>query len=530
MTINYFSDATEALPRLLSRVMREGHLVDSRAGRTRELMMQQFTLIEPDPYITTPGRKVSLPAQIAETMWLLAGRNDIEWLSHYLPRAGEFSDDNKVWRGGYGPRLRAWSYEHDGEMWTSGVDQLAHIVGLLLEDPGTRRAVFTIYNPQIDNAPGKDVPCNNWVHFLPRDGVLHAHVAIRSNDLFWGWSGINAFEWTALLNVVAGLTGLKRGSVTFSISSLHLYERHWDKAKAIASEALSQEPQEFEKAAPEFAFTGTLEQFDHLVQQWFNVEAYLRDDSATEAHIITAIKSFPEPLLQSWLWVLYAWNRRDWDILSMMGFEGTSLYEAALNSPARKAPQPAISDDDRKAFTTFATHLHSEKNAAYGDSWKKRGEMLGIMANIARKVDRLGVAGGGDTSADTAIDLLMYLVKYHLWLTENAIRIAGGEANYTSGPEHVSRVNAWLEGLEKMALPGNLPSNADLIAAATNSFDELEHLVTEKRTDRMEFVASLARTVYPLAVRLWSEETVAEAKALSHSERNATRAWAGYES
>ena len=67
----------------------------------------------------------------------------------------------------------------------------------------------------------------------------------------------------------------------------------------------------------------------------------------------------------------------------------------------------------------FVAQLHREKHAAYGDSWKKRGEMLGIMANIARKMDRLGVAGGGDTSADTAIDLLVYLIKYRLWIWEN---------------------------------------------------------------------------------------------------------------
>ena len=148
--------------------------------------MQSFTLTEPqEAILTTPGRNVSLPAQIAETMWVLAGRNDVDWLSRYLPRAAEFADDGKHWRGGYGPRLRVWeAMDSRGEYY---VDQLAHIVRLLTEDSETRRAVFNIYNPAIDTEPGKDIPCNNWVHFLPRAGFLHAHVAIRSNDLFWGW-------------------------------------------------------------------------------------------------------------------------------------------------------------------------------------------------------------------------------------------------------------------------------------------------------------------------------------------------------
>src|ERR1043166_3727717 len=235
MTNNSYLDANHALPHLLRKVLDQGATVESRNGRTKELMMESFTLDEPmNPYITTPGRKVSVVAQIAEMMWILAGRNDIEWLSHYLPRAAQFADDGQHWRGGYGPRLRRW--ECPDPVQHATVDQFEHIITLLNEDPEARRAVFNIYDPAIDTFPGKDIPCNNWVHFLPRDGVLHAHVAIRSNDLFWGWSGINAFEWTNLLHIISALTRLKPGSITFSISSLHLYERHWVKANTIANQ------------------------------------------------------------------------------------------------------------------------------------------------------------------------------------------------------------------------------------------------------------------------------------------------------
>ena len=200
-----FTSATEALPHLLNNLLVGGSVIPSRNGETRELTMQHITVDQTtDPYIATPGRNVSLPAQIAETMWILAGRSDVEWLSNYLPQAPKFSDDGKTWRGGYGPRLRGWSvdaFAHGpGE---DNVDQLKYIIDLLREDPDTRRAVFTIYDPSTDSQPGKDIPCNNWVHFLARDGKLHAHVAIRSNDVMWGWSGINSFEWSILNQVVA---------------------------------------------------------------------------------------------------------------------------------------------------------------------------------------------------------------------------------------------------------------------------------------------------------------------------------------
>lgn len=507
MTYEY-RNATEALPRLLERVLTEGHKTASRNGDTLELAMTQTTLAQPDLYITTPGRRVSLPAQIAETMWLLAGRNDIEWLSHYLPRARDFSDDGKTWRGGYGPRLRCW------EGGTNDVDQMAHVVKLLKDDPTTRRAVLAIYDPSIDSTPGKDIPCNNWVHLLPRDGVLHGHVAIRSNDLFWGWSGINAFEWTALLQVVAGLTGLRPGSITFSTSSLHLYERHFDRAQAIVDK-VGRHPQATTfKASPRFTFVGNgIQSFDALVARWFDIESLIRDNDPLTAR---AIQEFPEPLMQSWLYALQAWNMND---LALAGhLRGTALFQALSTSPKAKAPAAApvqSTQASRIAFTGFATKLHAEKNAAYGDSWKKRGEMLGIMANIARKVDRLGVPGGGDTASDTAVDMLVYLIKYHLWLRQQA----GAHDAPTEGQSHVSAVEWHLRHLERNA-PDSGATDDQLINDLRAQFDVLEHLVEEKRANRADHVAELIQDAYLLAVRLWAAEQWRAA--------NATRSFDGY--
>ena len=68
--------------------------------------------------------------------------------------------------------------------------------------------------------------------------------------------------------------------------------------------------------------------------------------------------------------------------------------------------------------------LHREKSAAYRDAWKRRGELISIVANIARKVDRLehasdGAAGLRDENVmDTAIDLLVYCIKYKTFLAD----------------------------------------------------------------------------------------------------------------
>jgi len=68
--------------------------------------------------------------------------------------------------------------------------------------------------------------------------------------------------------------------------------------------------------------------------------------------------------------------------------------------------------------------LHRHKSAAYGDAWRKRGEVISIFANLARKYDRLVRALAEDTPAtaepliDTVADLCVYSGKYVTWLAE----------------------------------------------------------------------------------------------------------------
>lgn len=68
--------------------------------------------------------------------------------------------------------------------------------------------------------------------------------------------------------------------------------------------------------------------------------------------------------------------------------------------------------------------LHRHKDAAYGDAWRKRGEVIAIFANMARKYDRLTVAfdeqrhAATEPLADTVADLCVYAAKYVTWIAE----------------------------------------------------------------------------------------------------------------
>lgn len=235
-----YINPTSAFINVLGKLMNYGRVQEVRGSKTLEITSKTVKILNPEQRcIIIPGRNDNIFAKVAETLWMLAGRNDIDWLSYYLPRAKDFSDDGKTWRGAYGPRLRNWN----GANYKA--DQLANVIQLLNRDPQTRQAVISIWDPSEDLLPTKDVPCNNWIQFMIRtepglasDGyssrrMLHMNVVQRSSDWMWGFSGIDLFAWSVLHQMMAYWTDTFVGNLTWFIGSLHIYERHWDRAKTL---------------------------------------------------------------------------------------------------------------------------------------------------------------------------------------------------------------------------------------------------------------------------------------------------------
>ena len=462
----------DALPDLARHVLNGEELGSRKGERVLERLHQQITLTEPwDRYPRLGLRRASLPAQIAETMWILAGRNDVKWLSYYLPRAVEFSDDGETWRGGYGPRIRRY-----GDPMLPGrlhLDQLDAVVRELRESPTSRRAVIGIWDASMDarrenEGPWKDVPCNDVISFQSRLGELHAHVFVRSNDLMWGWSGINAFEWSVLQEVIAGILGIEVGTLTFSISSLHAYDRHWEKLRKIGAAYPAPEEHfdpldafDVPRLTKDETRPRSVAELDEEIAEWFKAEAKIREAGSFDAAWSAANSAATSSLFTSFLQVIAAarFQRPD-DLPSRVlreslkasprapfavveeveeirakNFGGVIRANSVL-TPAGPEPglSPLAAADTAEGLAEEIAALHDVKHAAYGDSWKRRGESLGILANIARKTDRLGKTDDVETALDTAVDLLVYLVKYEAWLRDVE---DGGERS--DGTEWVNR-------------------------------------------------------------------------------------------
>jgi hypothetical protein len=181
--------------------------------------------------------------------------------------------------------------------------------------------------------------------------------------------------------------------------------------------------------------------------------------------------------------------------------------------------QPALVDqqinrrmvpvDDPEALRAAVRQLHTVKDAAYRNAWKKRGETIGVLANIARKLDRLEAALTGapalpdESLMDTAVDLLIYSLKYQTYLadlnadvaTELFANILGPYSDGTTGFEQL------LDQLDLNPLRQGTESVRAAAERAQSCFVRLEGCFTTlEMGDPISIRAGLAKELTSAAV------------------------------
>lgn len=213
--------ATEVFTDACAAVLREGAPICPRGLVTKEVMGAHLRLTDPRRrFVDVPPARVLNPAfAVAEAVWILSGSDD-PWIYDFNRALADYADGG-VLRGAYGPRLRRWNGE---------VDQLDEVRRQLTDDPDSRRAVVTLYDPQRDHAGHRDVPCTPAYRFYLRGGRLAMHTTMRSQDLWLGFP-YDVFTATLIQELLAGWLAVPVGDYHHHIDSLHLYAGNTDDAE-----------------------------------------------------------------------------------------------------------------------------------------------------------------------------------------------------------------------------------------------------------------------------------------------------------
>ena len=227
-------------------------LQDSRNGPVM-VLHEPVTTVYTEPLLNvllSPTRDANPFFHFYESLWMLAGRNDVGSLSRIVKRMNDFSDNGTTFHGAYGYRWRRHF----------GYDQLSWIINELRANPESRRCVLAMWDGgqfhdfgddrdavtgsgdlYAATHGGKDVPCNTHVYFrIVTDGSLDMTVCNRSNDALLGCYGANAVHFAMLLAYVAAGVGVRPGVYRQVSNNLHIYTAEWtpEKLALIEREAL----------------------------------------------------------------------------------------------------------------------------------------------------------------------------------------------------------------------------------------------------------------------------------------------------
>jgi thymidylate synthase len=172
-------------------------------------------------------RKANPFFHLFESMWMLAGRDDSDFLNHFVHDFGDryAQSDGSLW-GAYGYR---WCNHF-------GFHQLERIVEVFQRDPHTRQAVLTMWSPKFDlsadsdyNEPIKDRPCNTHIYFRNNNDSLDMTVCCRSNDMIWGAYGANMVHMSILQEYMASQLNMSVGTYYQISNNFHAYKDTWNK-------------------------------------------------------------------------------------------------------------------------------------------------------------------------------------------------------------------------------------------------------------------------------------------------------------
>lgn len=203
----------------LAYLLKHGTEQDSRNGKV---------LVAPGTVVTeytcpwervlySPVRNANPFFHLFESLWMLAGHNDIAFPAYFNKRFIGYSDDGVLQHGAYGFRWRNWF----------GIDQLNWVVEELRRDNNSRRAVIAMWDgdkdPRMVMAGGVDVPCNTHAYFDIREGLLNMTVCCRSNDVIWGAYGANAVHFSFLQEYLAARIGVGMGVYRQVSNNFHVY-------------------------------------------------------------------------------------------------------------------------------------------------------------------------------------------------------------------------------------------------------------------------------------------------------------------
>ena len=243
---------------LIRRVVETGEKRKGRNGNTYSLFGEQLKFDLTDskfPLLTT--KHVPLRLVLDELRWFISGKSDNKWLMDRNvkiwdsnAKAGPlWSDDTSEdlgpiygfqWRH-FGANYKGYKNDGDRDYKEEGIDQIDYVFQELKNNPGSRRAIMSAWNPK-DLSQMTLPPCHVLSQYWIGEGGLSCHLYQRSADIGLG-GPFNIASYSLLTHAFAKALGIQANGLVMSFGDSHIYECH----REGLIEQIKREPLEFPK-------------------------------------------------------------------------------------------------------------------------------------------------------------------------------------------------------------------------------------------------------------------------------------------
>lgn len=216
-------NVNDALAKGIILIRNKGEIRNSRVGSTLEIPEPVATVYQ-NPWervLINPSRDANPFFHLMEAMWIIAGRQDVKFLTEFNKRMADYSDNGEVFNAPYGYRLKyRWGVRGPLD---KNLDQLQTVIDILRKDPNSRQAVCQIWDTNDLEHNTLDKACNMSIVFRVRNDKLDITVYNRSNDMIWGAYGANVVQFSMIQEYVAAHLNIPMGTYTQVSNAFHVY-------------------------------------------------------------------------------------------------------------------------------------------------------------------------------------------------------------------------------------------------------------------------------------------------------------------
>ncbi len=247
--------------KLINHILINGRDKSDRTGvGTRSITSYSFNIDISEYFPLLTIKKTFYESVFGELIWFLKGSTCANYLNtkiwcansseEFLKKRGLNYEKGYIGPS-YGYQWRGCSYIPGELQWENqcacymndampGVDQIQYIIDEIKNNPDSRRILMS--NWDVNNVQNMALPpCHVLFQVVVRGDYLDSIMYQRSADLFLGVP-FNVASYSALVYILAKLTGKKPGIITIHFGDVHIYSNHIEQAQLLNDSRIYDSP------------------------------------------------------------------------------------------------------------------------------------------------------------------------------------------------------------------------------------------------------------------------------------------------